>query len=184
MSSENPAKQGRSRVYPEHTLPGFKSDPVSYAAAEIAEFRRRVYDQIIDLPDEALNFVAPATQMSIGWLTGHLMIAEGIWMERISGEHIPSAISSHPGWSDTVPYGTPVGRYENAPELVNLAERLFNEYSLPLLKSISDPSQETGLPNPATVGQVLRHLSWHWVYHSGHIGLLRLQWGSEYDWKF
>jgi hypothetical protein len=26
-------------------------------------------------------------------------------------------------------------------------------------------------------------LAWHWTYHSGQIGLLRLLWGSDYQWR-
>ncbi len=29
---------------------------------------------------------------------------------------------------------------------------------------------------------VLMHLCWHWVYHSGHIGLLSFEAGYDYEW--
>jgi len=34
-----------------------------------------------------------------------------------------------------------------------------------------------------TVRGVMGQLAWHWTYHSGQIGLLRLLWGSDYQWE-
>jgi len=32
--------------------------------------------------------------------------------------------------------------------------------------------------------QLLDHLAWHWVYHSGQIGMLRRYINKKYQWKF
>ena len=70
-------------------------------------------------------------------------------------------------------------------ELIDLCRRVRRELTYPALQSLTD------IDAPIDDGQrtmtargVLLHLTWHWVYHSAHIGLLRDLVGSGYTWRF
>lgn len=177
-------KQGRPRFYPSRLPDGFASDGVGYHAIELAEFRERMYDQIEDLPLAAINFVAPDSSLSIGWLATHMVAAEVHWVSRLSGDQIPQSITGSENFTRLTPYGPPPGEFGSAATLVSLGRQSYEDFTLPRLQAVPDISASTRDDRLRTAGDVLRHLVWHWIYHSGHIGLVRLQWGSEYDWTF
>jgi hypothetical protein len=67
------------------------------------------------------------------------------------------------------------------PELIAVCRRVRDDVTLPYLKGVQD-IDEARMGDGTTVRGVLMHLTWHWIYHSGHIGLVRLEWGSDYTW--
>ena len=147
---------------------------------------------------EALEYSCPGTNLNIRWLIAHLIQSEFGWMKRIGPapgnaevESLESAIS----WAGTTAYRNDFDRSvtggptrpkdrPSAGDLINLCSVLESEVSLPILSRIEDISSATSHSNLTTVEKALAHLLWHWTYHSGQIGLLRLLWGSDYEWKF
>jgi len=184
LSNIDSTKSGRPRHYPGLPLEGFAAAEVGYHAAHLAEFRERVYDQIDDLSLDAINFTAPASTLSIGWLAVHLVGGELRWMSRLSGVPIPETIKKDENFARMTPYGQPPNTFGSADELVAFGQRTFAEFTVPLIRGLPGLSAPTSEGPLKTIGEVLRHLQWHWTYHSGQIGLIRLQWGSEYDWSF
>ncbi|MFP4377783.1 MAG: hypothetical protein ACLFP4_12135 [Spirochaetales bacterium] len=75
--------------------------------------------------------------------------------------------------------------FDQIAELISLGRRLSVEHTLPALRGVRDTDPPVVAETPlGTADQVLRHLIWHWSFHSGHIGLVRLQLGGEYEWVF
>ena len=69
--------------------------------------------------------------------------------------------------------------------MIELCKRVRKEVAIPTLKELDDfdrPLKSKPDRGPATAKQLIMHEIWHWIFHSGHIGLTRLLWGSEYDW--
>ena len=121
---------------------------------------------------------------SIGWLVTHMIGGEVHRMTLLGGGDAPEFIAANENFRAMTPYGKQPGTFGSAESLIALGRETFEELTLPTLQNISDPSADTGGDRLKTVGELLRHLVWHWIYHSGHVGLVRLQWGSEYDWTF
>jgi hypothetical protein len=72
-----------------------------------------------------------------------------------------------------------------AARMVEMCRRIRRHFTVPALRNGPDLDAETGArKGPPTVRAGLMHLIWHWTYHSGHIGLIRQLWGSEYNWTF
>jgi len=70
-----------------------------------------------------------------------------------------------------------------AAELIGCCRRVQEGYSVPALSRVADidaPLQAGG--RTVNVRGVVTQLEWHWTYHSGQSGLLRLLWGSDYVW--
>jgi uncharacterized damage-inducible protein DinB len=173
-------KQGRGRVYGwgEGEQPG-----TGWYLDALGELHERVYDQIRDLPDDALAFVAPKSQMTIGWLVVHLISGEAEWVARLTGSALPGSLASAPPIRAIRPYGETQPGFGSAKDLIELGTHAFETWTRPEAGRLD--SREAASAGPlATVGDVLSHLVWHWSFHSGHIGLVRLQWGSEYEWRF
>ena len=151
----------------------------------MGELAERVFDQIEDLPQEAMDFTAPKTGLSIGKLVVHLAWAECQWIRRVTGEETPAELSTllQAGKLETIYEPLPTSR--SALELITLCRRVQREVTLPSLSPLEKPNAEISIQRgqlPKTVIGVLMHLLWHWTYHSAHIGLIRLQWGSDYVW--
>ena len=67
--------------------------------------------------------------------------------------------------------------------LINICRRVQSEYSHPRLAGIEDIDKVQEKDEfTFSVRGVMGQLSWHWSYHSGQVGLLRLLWGSDYQW--
>ena len=177
-------KQGRPRRYPSAPLEGFADSDVGYHAAEIEELHERTYDLIIDLPVSAINFVAPNSALSIGWLATHMIVAEALRVSRMTEQPIPEAVTTEPNYATFTPYGTPLKHFGSGESIVALGRMVLSEYTLPVLRTVSSVDLSTGFDPLPTLREVFRHLAWHWTYHAGQIGLIRLQWGSDYEWRF
>jgi uncharacterized damage-inducible protein DinB len=174
-------KRGRERRYDIAPLDGFRSPQVAYAAAALDELRERVYDQVIHLPQQALDYVPGQTQLSVGRLMLHLGWAELGWIRRLSGRAVPVDLDraveagALAGFKGAPPPAAPAG------SLVTLCRRVRDEVTLPYLRGVAD-FDEKRLDDGSTVRGVVTHLCWHWVYHSGHIGLLSFEAGHDYEW--
>jgi uncharacterized damage-inducible protein DinB len=129
-------------------------DGMASELAYLAELRARAGDLVGDLPDEALS-----TELhghSIGGLLDHMIQAELYWVAQVAGAAEPSLVSS-------------------CDEIERFTRDALGGLDLGTQVSVG----------PFTgVGQVLRHLHWHWTYHSAQIGLVRKALGYEYRWTF
>lgn len=184
MSQTPETKTGRPRRYTLAPCPGIANAEAAEYAAALGELRERVYDQIVDLPDEAINFVAPGTPLSIGWLATHLALGEADWMSRIAQAAVPASILAHPDARLFTPYGSAPATFGHAGRLIELGRLVESEATLPTLAALESLDRQTGHAALTTARKAVTHLLWHWSFHSGHIGLIRLQWGSEYEWNF
>ena len=186
MNDELVMKQGRPREYDIRPLEGFLDPQIALAAAALDELRLRVVDQIEDLPLEALIFVAPGTDLTIGALVHHLVWAEVEWVERLTGKVAPDDLrDTVDAAGRAVPKGERVVPRLAADMLVDLCRHVGEVFTVPALSAVEDIEAE--LPDearPMTPRAILMHLIWHWTYHSAHIGLIREQWGSGYAWRF
>ena len=171
---------GRGRTY------GWATDNgpgMGWYISALDELHERVYDQIADLTESELMFAAPESRITIGWLTAHLISGEVRWIQRHSGRTPPDWLDSS-SLARIRPYGEEQPSYGTADELIAAGRRVWNEWSRPILASGIAPTDATEGGALTAVGEVLMHLVWHWSFHSGHIGLVRLQAGGEYEWTF
>jgi uncharacterized damage-inducible protein DinB len=178
-------RPSRPRRYDMQPLPGFCHPGAALAAAALDELRERLYDMIIDLPQEAMDFVPEGATNTIAMLTVHMAWAEAGWVVNITGMPIPGELEPRllPGKQgpsgDLEPFST------SAPELIALCQRVRAEITIPRLSALESIDAE--IPDrqrPMTARGVLMHLVWHWTYHSGQVGVLRRLWGSRYKWTF
>jgi hypothetical protein len=181
--SSKATRSGRPRRYDLVVPEGFSSRELALSAAYLQELAERVYDQIRDLPADALEFVPGDSALSIGWLVVHMAWAEARWIALATATPLaaPLAARLEPGALET--YGAPPGPAGEAGPLIYLCRQLQLEFTLPALRPVSDldePMERGGLT--VTVRGVMQQLAWHWTYHSGQIGLIRLLWGSDYRW--
>lgn len=147
------------------------------------EMRERVFDQASDLTAAELAFVAPSSQISIGWLLMHMTAGEARWVGRLTGSELPGWLESAPAWKTIRPYGEVQPAFGEAADIIAFSRRIFDEWTAPSLLPL-EPDHPGPHPTLNTAAAVTVHLVWHWNYHSGQLGLIRLQAGSEYDWTF
>lgn len=163
---------------------GYANAEVAFMAEYLCELRERVYDQVTDLPQEALDTVIGRTDLStvsIGRLLRHLSWAECNWISRMCGVDTPDDLNKVLIDGSLQRFTMPPLPSPAARQLIDMSKRVAREVVEPALTKISNPDsvvEEDG----TTVRGILMHLHWHWTYHSGHIGLLRLVWGSDYTW--
>ena len=174
-------KNGRGRLYDFGPLEGFENRELGLKAAWLGELRERVYDQIEDLPADGLDYEGPNTALTIGRLVLHMAWAESRWLARITSTAISDDLQ------DALAPGSLEG-FEHAPEasppadrVIAICRRSWEQVSLPAMRSIKDMDAVWG-EDGTTIRGVLGQLEWHWIYHSGQVGLLRFEWGSDYQW--
>jgi uncharacterized damage-inducible protein DinB len=180
---KKPTRTGRPRRYGLPPLTGFANPELAGMAAWLRELAERVYDQIVDLPPEALDFSPADTKLSIGRLASHLAWAEAGWVSRITGEPIPRELQGGLDIGALTSFGEPPVPAGTAAELIGFCRRVQETFSHPALSRVADigaPLEAGG--RTVNVRGVVTQLQWHWTYHSGQIGLLRLLWGSDYTW--
>ncbi len=178
-----PLKTGRPRRYGLPPLPGFASPELAAAAAWMRELAARVYDQIEDLPPEALDFTPADTRLSIGRLVAHLAWAETTWVSRITGQPIPADLRRQVDIGALTDFDKPPSPAGTAGELIAFCRRVQESFTGPALSRVVDAgaAMDAGGRRVNARG-VVAQLAWHWTYHSGQVGLLRLLWGSDYQW--
>jgi uncharacterized damage-inducible protein DinB len=178
-------KEGRLRKYNLDPFPEAADRSVGYFIAVLEELAERVFDQISDLPVEALTFIPKGSYLSIGKLVTHLASGEARTVARITGQEIPKDLAEELSGGERESLSAPLESPRSAADLIATWRRVREEMTRPLLCKVTDldaPVQVERGPN--TVRQMLMHLIWHSIYHSGHIGLTRLLWGSDYNWRY
>jgi uncharacterized damage-inducible protein DinB len=177
-------KAGRPRRYALEPPAGFVDIELAHQVAMLRELAERVCDQISDLPEEALDYTPGDTKLSISRLVLHLLWAETTWVRRISGLELPQTLadSIQPGGLEQFGEQPPTGY--TAAGLIDLCRTTQNSYSEQALREVRDiDSVRKSDGSTYSVRGVMGQLVWHWTYHSGQIGLLRLLWGSDYQWR-
>lgn len=191
---ENPGKQGLVRVYPRTSGWDCPSREIDEQLALTGELVERVVDQIDDLPPEGLSFRPAGAYFSIAKLVLHLAESERRQLLRIaralsavtvieSNEALHTRVSealthSHMFSDEAVP-----DEFLDGAFLGELMRSVFRTVTVPVCRAISEPDTSLGEQSSfATPREALTHMQWHWTYHSGQIGLLRLQWGDDYVW--
>ena len=174
-------KTGRGRYYRITPIEDFANRDIAISSAWMDEYRERVFDQIEDLPVEALNHEATGTGLSIGRLMLHLAWAETLWTGRITGYKVSTdlAESLAPGSLDQ--FDKEPVKSPEAAALIVLCRRVREEMTIPGLMTVED-ANAVCWEDGSTYRGVLGQLQWHWIYHSGQIGLIRYEWGSDYEW--
>jgi len=176
-------KTGRPRRYELAPLDGFANRDLALAAAFLQELAERVYDQISDLPLEAMDYVPAASRISISRLVVHLGWAEANWVQRLTGSQPPQELAQKLALGHLEHFSAAPVSAGGAAELIALCRRVQREYSEPVLRGIADIDLELEREHQLVkVRGVMSQLAWHWSYHSGQIGLIRLLWGSDYQW--
>ena len=174
---------GRPRRYTLKPPAGFANPELAHSAAQLQELAERVGDQIVDLPTEALDYTAQDTPLSIAMLVLHMAWAEAWWMQRISGVKIPESLNREIQKGSLDRIGEPPPSGFAAAALIDVCRRVHSDYSQPRLAEIQDIDEVRKKEGfTFSVRGVMSQLAWHWSYHSGQIGLLRLLWGSDYQW--
>lgn len=187
-------KEGRGRVYPRVSGWDCASKEIDEQLALTGELIERVVDQVNDLPAAGLSFRPPGVGFSIAKLALHLAESERRQLVRcaealsvvkathssdITDSRINEALKySHILSDDAVPEEFLDGAF-----LAEVMRSVFRDVTVPVCQKISGPDLPLGEESPfATPREALTHMHWHWTYHSGQIGLLRLQWGDDYVW--
>lgn len=177
-------KIGRPRRYTLKPPAGFANTELAHGVAQLQELAERVYDQIVDLPGEALDYTAQDATLTISMLVLHMAWAEALWVRRITGVKVPDPLlrEIEKGSLSKLGEAPPPG-YTASP-LIEICRQVQKDYSQPALSDIEDIDTVLSKEGSTfSVRGIMGQLAWHWTYHSGQIGLLRLLWGSDYQWK-
>jgi uncharacterized damage-inducible protein DinB len=177
---------GRPRNYDLHPVMGFADQTVAYIAAALDELSERLFDLIADLPQDALDYIPEGTTNSIAMLVVHVAWAEASWVSRATGYPIPDDVEEcllpgKQGASGDLPVSS-----ASTEELVACCRVVRDRVTRPALAAVEgiDAQLETA-GQLTSLRQVLMHVIWHWIYHSGQVGLLRRLWGgTRYKWSF
>lgn len=174
-------KRGRERRYDIAPLEGFVSRDVAYVAAMLDELRERLYDQVVDLPQQALDYVSGQTRLSVGRLMLHVGWAELGWINRLAHRSGPQELEAALSGGALASFGEAPPVAGPASALIARCRQVRDQVTLPYLRGVAD-IDERRLDDGSTVRGVLMHLCWHWIFHSGHIGLLSFESGHDYEW--
>jgi uncharacterized damage-inducible protein DinB len=178
-------RSSRPRRYDLHPLPDFAHPGAALAAAALDELRDRLYDLIVDLPQEAMDYRPEGATNTIAMLTIHMAWAEAVWMANLTGVPIPGELEPCLLLGKQGPSGELLPSSLSASEGIGLCRRVRDGITLPRLSILADIDCEIAdRQRPMTARGVLMHLVWHWTYHSGQVGVLRRLWGSRYRWTF
>jgi uncharacterized damage-inducible protein DinB len=178
-------RPSRPRRYDIGPLPDFAHPGIALAAAALDELRDRLYDLVVDLPQEAMDYRPEGATNTIAMLTVHMAWAEAVWIANITGVPIPGKLEPYLLPGKQGPSGDLPPSSLSVSEGIDLCQRVRDEITLPRLLTLADMDRE--IPDrqrPMTARGVLMHLVWHWTYHSGQVGVLRRLWGSRYNWTF
>lgn len=168
----------RGRVYvlePDRERFGVYAEQVAYMDEQAA----RLLDLVAELPEEVANAVPEGGENSIHALCLHMAWAERHWLARtVTGEELPPSAQPRfvlPPDAFTRPWSS-------------LSEMLVDQRATHVHAVIADVAAGratfTATPQFPELRQVLDHLTWHWIYHGGQVGLLRRLLGPRYSWTF
>ena len=182
-------KRGRPRRYDFRSDETCRDAVVGFAISTLNELLERVADQIVDLPPEAFSYSSPGSWFCLGWLPLHLAWAENHQMMRIAGglgipqPHLDDDIETRLSHGALQSDGTVPAELQDASVLIDMMHTVRDSVSIPVCRLIDDATRVIPKADRLSTAQaVLMHQFWHWTYHSGHIGLMRLEWGSDYEW--
>lgn len=174
-------REGRPRAYDLPLPDGFASADIAAMYAMIEELSERAFDLAVDLTPDELAAKPGGSLNSIHMLISHMIWADVKRYAEATGEAIPD-------WAETAlpaePFGT-IG--QTAAQLVEFGRRARDEFVKPALAKVADADAPIdGFPGMqrATVRGLMVHLTWHWNYHGGQVGLLRRMVGRPYRWTF
>lgn len=173
-------KQTRPRCYGFPPATGFANPVAAALVGALDELTGRHFDLIEDLSREDLDFVPVHAPSSIAMITAHMIQAEIVWLTRLSGELLAQGVARalrdvHAGPP------SPLG----ASDLAGLCRQVREEVTTGRLAPVVDIDAEHDDRKPTiSVRGVLMHLVWHWSYHNGQAGLLRMIRGKDYAWGF
>jgi uncharacterized damage-inducible protein DinB len=170
------AKIGRGRIY--HISGKYQSLNQFGATLEyIEELRLRLRDLIDDIPPELGNRAPEWSANSIFFLSAHMVWAEQNWIERAVNGHYSI---------QTVLEPTPSPEIEIDKEHLLLAlDEVGKKITFVYLEHVEHGSCSFTQTGPfQELTELLQHISWHYSYHSGQVGLLRRYIGLSYKWSF
>ena len=175
----------RGREYAFNRPDGFKSSEVATAAAMLVEAAERICDVLSYADSEKLHFIPTGSYLSVARLVKHIAWAEMGWVGRLCGVSPPKDLVDLIGDPSAGRLQDMSEGEETAEELCAAIRRLQSSFSLPALAGLDDiDSPFKADKGPNTTRQVLSHLIWHWIYHSGQVGITLLQAGHDYQWDF
>ena len=176
-------KSGRPRRYDISPPDGFAHPTVGAFAASLEELGLRFLDLICDLPKKAMVFLPEGGANSISMLGVNMIWAEAAWVSRIAGAEVSTEVDELVGRGRQGPDGTVPESTFSPKELEERWHAVHRGMTRPLLSGVTDPDSPVAGAAMTNL-QALMHLSWHWSYHSGQVGILRRLWGAGYRWTF
>lgn len=179
MTDRDP-RRTRPRCYSFAPAAGFVNPVAAALVGALDELAGRHFDLIEDLPRIDLDFVPVGAPSSIAMITAHMIQAEILWVSRLSGERLADEVARTLRGVHTGP-PSPLG----AADLAVLCRQVREDVTKPRLAPIADIDAERCDRKPTiSVRGVLMHLVWHWSYHNGQAGMLRMLRGKDYAWGF
>lgn len=194
MAMKNTTTNGRARHYPWSLDTRFTNLEIEQQIALMGELIERAIDQVHDLPSSALLFRPERVWFSIAQLMLHMSRSEYEQMRfllPVAGldEADPDVPRLDSGVLATLELGrinstNPVPERLSDPVLLReTAHAVHREFTIPVCARIADADAKLeDRCSFSTPRDLVTHMNWHWSYHSGQIGLLRLQWGDNYVW--
>lgn len=174
-------KTGRQRHYDISPFDGYADRDVAFMAAFLSELRARAIDQFEDLPTDALDFVHPKVGFTIGQLAIHVSWGEVRRLSTFLEAPIEPDVEATLSQGALSTLGTSLPPSRSADELADIVKKGAAIVDDLLRSAVVNPDEARD-SDGSTLRGVLMHLQWHWSFHSGHIGLIRLLWGSDYTW--
>jgi uncharacterized damage-inducible protein DinB len=164
------AKTGRGRNY------AYQLDDslgiYAHQMAVIEEQTLRVQDLISGLPADICNRPPDWGDNSIYFLAMHMAGAEDHWLSASSEAGTPTRRSIDKAGRFTL------GGIQEYTGTVR-------KHTLGLVRScVRDEGLFKETKQFASLTSVLDHVVWHWIYHSGQVGLLRRFFRKRYTWQF
>jgi len=145
--------------------------------ARLDEAAARCRDLVDDLDENALHFLPQGGENHVAFLCMHMAWAEQRWI---------TAVAEPDFATDPVirPAPETVGRYER-PFVLGAIRDVRARITEPFVAALHR-GETTFVPVPQfdDLAGLLDHLHWHWVYHTGQVGLLRRLAGAGYRWRF
>ena len=169
-------KTGRGRIY---RITGKYSSLEQFGARLefLDELRLRLRDLIDDIPPELGNRVPDWTANSIFYLSAHMVWAEQAWIERAVHDQYPIQAV----FQSTPSHGEQFERESLLAVLDEVGVKITQVY-LEKIESGTCTFSQTGPFEE--LSELLQHLTWHYGYHSGQVGLLRRYLDLAYKWNF
>lgn len=178
-------KTGRPRRYDFEPSPEIPNHEAALYVSALNELSERVYDQVVHLPQDVIDFMPENTNLSIGRLLVHLGWADvrmfGIAMGKQADPETQKILE--PG--SLKHFSSTPESFGSAASLVDFLRKIRRSFVIPWCAEIEDIHQLVKEKGPLdTVEKVFMHMCYHWTFHSGHIGLLSFQAGYDYTWTF